>query len=233
MIKVLIVEDDPMVAKFHSHYLSQVDGFELIGIVKNGEECLNFLSKANVNLVLMDIFMPGIDGLQLLSQIRSLEYSVDVIVISAASDSARIKRALRNGAVDYLIKPFEFERFSTSLLNYKNRAMLMDEYENLNQEDLDKNVLYKEQAEGLVLPKGLDHNTLKMVWEKVVELNEPFTTEQMAAFIGISRVSIRKYLEFLTSLQILKLDLHRGAVGRPVYKYKCIDKSIHMIQHYF
>ncbi len=233
MIKVLIVEDDPMVAKFHSHYLSQVDGFELAGAVKNGDECLKFLSKTNIDLVLMDIFMPGIDGLQLLSQIRSLDYSVDVIVISAASDSTRIKKALRNGAVDYLIKPFEFERFSTALLNYKNRSMLMEEYESLNQEDLDKNVLYKEHAEGLVLPKGLDHNTLKMVWEKVVELNEPFTTEQMATLIGISRVSIRKYLEFLTSLQILKLDLHRGAVGRPVYKYKCIDKSIHMIQHYF
>lgn len=60
----------------------------------------------------------------------------------------------------------------------------------------------------MVLPKGLDHNTLKMVWEKLVEFNEPFTTEQMASMIVISHVSIRKYLEFLTSMQILKLDLH-------------------------
>ena len=50
--------------------------------------------------------------------------------------------------------------------------------------------------------------------------------------VGISRVSIHKYLEFLKSLHLLKLDLHRGSVGRPVYKYLCLDKQSDVLKAY-
>lgn len=59
-----------------------------------------------------------------------------------------------------------------------------------------------------------------------------FTTDEIASSAGISRVSIRKYLEFFKSLNVLSLELHRGSVGRPIYKYKCLDKSSSIINHY-
>ena len=59
-----------------------------------------------------------------------------------------------------------------------------------------------------------------------------FSTEEVSAKVGISRVSIRKYLEFLKNIGLLKLDLHRGSVGRPVYKYLCVDKKSDLLQVY-
>ena len=233
MIKVLVVEDDPMVAKFHEHYMSQIKGFELSDTARNGDEALQLLAIKKYDLVLLDIFMPGIDGLSLLGKIRSSNYDVDVIIISAARNSEAIQRALRNGAVDYIIKPFEFERFSLALLNYKNRRDMLEDQEMLKQEDLDKSILYKEPVIELSVPKGLDRNTLRSVWEAIVPIAGAFTTEELSSVVGISRVSIRKYLDFLKSLRILSLELHRGAVGRPVYKFKCIDTDINLVNHFF
>lgn len=233
MFRVLLVEDDPMVAKFHEHYLSQVKGFELTDKVRSGEEALEYLSKKQYDLILLDIFMPNMDGLELLHQIREKNMNVDVIVVSAARDNERIQLALREGAVDYIIKPFEFERFNIALTNFYKRKTLFDSKNEVQQEDLDNSILYKEQANELVIPKGLDRNTLKTVWQQVCSIDEVFTTEELASLVGISRVSVRKYLDFLKTLKVLSLELHRGSVGRPVYKYKCIDRNISLVGHYF
>lgn len=69
-IKVLIVEDDPMVAKFNRHYLEQVPGFEYAGWAATGDEARTMLEEQQVDLVLLDIYMPRVSGLQLLSALR-------------------------------------------------------------------------------------------------------------------------------------------------------------------
>ena len=70
MINVLVVEDDPMVAQLHEHYLSQIKGFELCGIARCGDDALNLLKARNYDLLILDVFMPSMDGLQLLAKIR-------------------------------------------------------------------------------------------------------------------------------------------------------------------
>lgn len=172
------------------------------------------------------------DGLQLLAKIREQEYDVDVIIVSAANDKDKIKAALRLGAFDYIIKPFEFERFNLALNNYKSRYNLVEEQSILKQDELDKTIIHQDTDVEVTLPKGLDKNTLNTVWSEIIKIDGMFTTEEISAKVGISRVSIRKYLEFLKSLKLLSLDLHRGSVGRPVYKYKCIDKNANIIDLY-
>lgn len=220
MIKVLVVEDDPMVGKLHEHYLTQIKGFQLCDIVRNSDEALKIMQTKEYNLVILDIFMPGMDGLQLL------------IIVSAANDKDKIKAALRLGAFDYIIKPFEFERFNLALNNYKSRYNLVEEQSILKQDELDKTIIHQDTDVEVTLPKGLDKNTLNTVWSEIIKIDGMFTTEEISAKVGISRVSIRKYLEFLKSLKLLSLDLHRGSVGRPVYKYKCIDKNANIIDLY-
>ena len=86
MINVLVVEDDPMVAQLHEHYLSQIKGFQLCDIANNGDVALKLLGKKSYDLLILDIFMPTMDGLQLLAKMRERGYFVVVIIVSADND---------------------------------------------------------------------------------------------------------------------------------------------------
>ncbi|OMF92100.1 response regulator [Paenibacillus sp. FSL R7-0337] len=236
-IRVLIVEDDPMVAKFNRHYLEQVAGFEYAGWAATGDEAMTMLEKEQVDLVLLDIYMPRVSGLQLLSALREQGSKVDIIVISAASDNASIRKALQNGAVDYLIKPFEFARFQAALSAYREDYKLMHK-EHLSQEQLDKLLRHslgteEEKTAALPLPKGLAEGTLESIWSTINLLESPvFSTEDISSHAPISRISVRKYLAFLTEAGILEMELSYGAVGRPVYMYKVRPEGHELIRKY-
>ncbi|HWR41966.1 response regulator [Sporomusa sp.] len=233
MIRVLIVEDDPMVAELNRRYLEQIDGFVLIAMARTVDEALGLLEKHDIDLVLLDIFIPGTNGLELLTQIREKGKDTDVIVVSAACDMHTIKKALRNGAVDYLIKPFEFERLNTALSDYRNQAVFMRNRDVMNQAELDRRILGREQQGQTELNKGLCRNTLNAVWENIrTAKGQSFTTEEMANSVGISRVSMRKYLDFLKQIDILSMEVVYGTVGRPVYRYRCINPESNIIKRY-
>lgn len=232
MINVLVVEDDPMVAQLHEHYLSQIKGFQLCDIARSGLEALKLLQNNRYDLLILDVFMPSMDGIQTLEKIRENKFDVDVIIVSAANDKDKIKQALRLGAVDYIIKPFEFERFNLALSNYQKRYAIVEEQDIIKQSELDKTIMCQEKEAFAALPKGLDKHTLSTVWNCIITFDGMFTTEEVSTKVGISRVSIRKYLEFLKTLHLLKLELHRGSVGRPVYKYLCVDKHSDLLNIY-
>ncbi|MGC5326069.1 response regulator [Brevibacillus sp. SYSU BS000544] len=236
MIKVVIVEDDPMVAQINKRYLEQVGGFDLLAVVSSADDMLKMLDSKEIDLLLLDIFMPGMNGLELLAEIRKLEKGIDVIVISAACDIPSIKNALRLGAVDYLIKPFEFERFSSALTAYREEVGYFEKQEVVSQEDLDKLILHKDQTVPQAqdeLPKGLTRKTLEKVWESILAYNgDEFTTEDLANRIGISRVSMRKYLQFLTEIGVLEMEVTYGTIGRPTYKHRCIQEKCDVIKRY-
>ncbi|PFN26002.1 response regulator [Bacillus cereus] len=229
MIKVLIVEDDPMVAMLNTHYLEQVGGFELVHAVKSVKEAIKVLEKSRVDLVLLDIFMPEEPGFELLMHIRNQEKEIDIMMISAVHDMGSIKKALQYGVVDYLIKPFTFERFKEALTVYREKLTFMKEQPKISQSELDSLILQKEKRAPAVtkeLPKGLTKQTLQLIWQKIESLNgQAFTTNEMAKLVGVSRVSIRKYVMFLTEIEVLENEMVYQHVGRPVSKLRCIDQN--------
>ena len=220
MIKVLIVEDDPMVAELNSHYLGQVEGFVLAGVVANGLEALDFLKETEVDLILLDIFMPRLNGLELLNQIRMTGQGIDIIMVTAARDSMSIQNSLRQGVVDYLVKPFQFERLHAALVAYRERSHLISQQENFNQDEIDHQILSKGTLAAGELPKGLDPETLHLVLEHIKNSNTSFTTEEMAGRVGMSRVSVSKYLKYLKQIGVLDGKLTYQSAGRPVNMYK-------------
>ncbi len=233
MIRVLIVEDDPMVAEFNRRYLEKVPGFVLVAIARSAKEALALLDKRNIDLLLLDVFMPGMNGLELLATIREKDRDVDVIIVSAASDNQTIKKALRYGAVDYLVKPFEFERLSKALTAYRDGVVFMRKQAVVNQTDLDHRILHRDLPGAAELPKGLDRNTLKKICQTLeAGAGETFTTEELAGRIGVSRVSARKYLKFLLKLELLELEVAYGYIGRPLYKYRYHGSRADALQKY-
>ena len=223
MIKVLIVEDDPMVAYLNEKYVRIFPEFEIIDKVENGEEALKVLKNKKCDLVILDVYMPKVDGLEVLRQIRREFIKVDVIFITAAKEHEVIDRALKLGAIDYLVKPFEFERLKESLKNYLVRHELMRNKGTIDQKDID--LLTKvDTSPKHSLPKGLQERTLKKIMD-VLESNKSsyLSADEVAELAGISRVTVRRYLEYQESVGVLKCETKYGTVGRPSYVYKILD----------
>ncbi len=233
MIRVLIVEDDPMVAEINKRYLEEIAGFALVGVAHSVNDALTYIDNEEIDLVLLDVYMPGKNGIELLTYIREEEKSIDVILITAASDVEKVQTALRFGVVDYLIKPFEFDRFKAAISSYREQFMLLHNQRHVNQKDIDEMLLSKEAkpAAGAPvhsLPKGLTKTTLQIVVSAIEEMGKtPFSTETIAEKTEISRVSIGKYLKFLKEIKVLEETITCG-IGRPVslYIYKAVNRSI-------
>ncbi|MFE8701540.1 response regulator [Cytobacillus sp. FJAT-54145] len=234
MIRVFIVEDDPMVAELNRRYLESIEGFKAVGTRPSVDAAKQFLKENEVDLILLDVYMPGEQGLALLPYIRQLEKKIDVILITAASDIETIQGALRFGAIDYLIKPFSFDRLKEALVSYQEKTQYVEYHPVLSQQELDEKILKKEKAHvSQQIPKGLTKHTLKIIWDELRRLGDrEFSTEDIAKLTGISRVSIRKYLNFLEEIEVLETRVCYGTIGRPINQYVYNEEKGKQIGYY-
>ncbi|QED49422.1 response regulator [Cytobacillus dafuensis] len=235
MIKVLIVEDDPMVAEINKLYLKDIPGFYLIGTASSAKEAITIIEENDIDLLLLDIYMSSETGIDLLKSLRSKDVCIDVILITAASDNETIQTAFRYGSFDYLIKPFTFDRFKQGLEQYRERTETLKQLNQLNQLEIDRQVLRIDNDKELKeFPKGLTKATLKLIFKEIITYDcKPFVTEDIALSLGISRVSVRKYLRFITDMGILEENEQYGSIGRPIFQYQICKEKEAQIDHFF
>lgn len=219
MINVLVVEDDPMVADLNRGYLKMIDGFALAGVLHNGFDALEFMDKHPVSLLLLDVFMPGLDGLSLLQEVRTRYPNVDVIMVTAARNSGDIQAALRLGAIDYIVKPFVFERFQSALTNYRERVILLSDEKELSQAAIDSRIFAKGSRAAKV-PKGIENETLQRIRAIVKQQDKPFDVQELVPVINLSRISLKKYLDYMVEIGDLYSELAYRGQGRPVTLYQ-------------
>src|ERR1700746_827932 len=104
--KILLVDDEPSMLRYIKTLL-EVDDYK-VETATTGEEALQRGEKGRQpDLVLLDVLMPGIDGLQTLEQLRQLQPGVKVVMLSCVADTRKVVHAMRLGAQDYLTKPFQ------------------------------------------------------------------------------------------------------------------------------
>lgn len=225
-INVLLIEDDPMVQEVNRQFIEQVNGFKVVEVASNGQEGLQKIRQCSPDLVIMDIFMPILDGIDTLYEIRKQQADVDVIVISAANDQKTIRKMIQNGAFDYLIKPFKFERLKQTLEKYYVFGTQQEKDNLLSQSELDKMMFQKDAASPSTigqmqetLPKGLNEATLRQIHDFLNIQSIALSAEEVADGIGIARVTARRYLDYLKGQGILHLDIQYGGIGRPINKY--------------
>ncbi|WP_088007177.1 response regulator [Indiicoccus explosivorum] len=237
MIKVLIVEDDPMVAQLNKNYLEQIDGFTVSGRAANTDEAVAHMARTKIDLMLLDVYLPGLNGIDFLTRIREQNQDIDVILITATSDNQQIQQSLRLGVIDYLVKPFEFGRFEEALTQYKQYHNRLRGTDKINQHEIDR--LFRKsssRSEKILntreLPKGLTKNTLAIINDVILsKAPDSFSTSEIADAAQISKVSIRKYLKFLSEIGYLEETLIYG-VGRPIYQYNLNESKSGQIDRY-
>ncbi|MGJ5912108.1 response regulator [Staphylococcus equorum] len=235
MLNILIVEDDPMVAQINQQFIKKIDDQTSVDIASNVKEAIKHIENKEIDLLLLDIYMPEENGLTFLKYIREQGYKIDAILITAATDIEEIQTAFRYGAVDYLIKPFDFERFQQSLLRYKKGLTFFNKTSSINQTDIDAEFLNKEVVDRdseLKLPKGVTEATLQVIIDKMKSFEEnEFSTDDISKRVNISRVSVRKYLKFLTDIEVLEESLNYG-IGRPINFYKVKKDNLQYLKGY-
>ncbi|MBO5491880.1 MAG: response regulator [Pyramidobacter sp.] len=224
-IDVLIVEDDPMVAAVHRQFIAEIPGFVVAGVVSSGRDALEFLEKHQVRLVILDIFLPGMDGVATLQKIRETNSTVGVIVVSASRDTNTVNAVLKAGAFDYIIKPFVFERIQTSLRAFEQLETRLNKgAAQIDQQELDQ-LLQKQQNELTSdenLPKGLNPQMLEQVIALLEASPAPMSAIETAQVLNVSRITARRYLEFLVSQRKAALELEYQKVGRPTNRYHLV-----------
>lgn len=228
MINVMIVEDDPMVRDINSKFLKKLNEFHLSKAVSGIAEAKKCISQYKIDLILLDLYLPKENGIDFLKWIRKEEIKIDVILITADKTSSMIQEAFRYGAVDYLIKPFTFERFKESLMNYKERYYSINSLDTLDQIVVDKHIFKnvqddeKDESEK-DLVKGINKYTYNLIWKEVDILGDEYaTSEEISEKSGVARVTVRRYLEFMESEGKVERLIEYGRIGRPQHKYRKI-----------
>ena len=225
-MKILMIEDEPLIQRIHQGYLHKIDAtYKIVGS-KDLDEARQYLKNDDIDLILLDIHLKGAHGLDLLSEIDRLTKVPDVIIISAATQSQFAQQALQAGVIDYLIKPFTFERFQQAILKWQQkRSMLQQEF--IDQASLD--ALFQPTVTNnptIEIEKGLSKDTLIQILNHLTNRQVSFTIQELATELSLSHVSIRKYIQFLEQHQILTSETIYLKVGRPHQRYHLQESQI-------
>jgi len=114
MKKILVVDDEQAICNMLKKFLTQ-KGYEAI-IALSGEEAISKVKQERPHVVLLDIRMPDMDGIETLKKIREIDKEVGVIMITAVNEEKTGKKCLELGAYDYIIKPFDLDYLETVLI---------------------------------------------------------------------------------------------------------------------
>lgn len=226
MFRVIIVEDDPMVASINRKYAEASEGFRVDAVFKGGADALEYLKDHTADLVILDYYTPQMNGEEFLDRMHAEGHTPSVIMVTSANNTEIVDRLLKRGVRDYLVKPFEYERFRASLERFRaSREMLGNGSPSLDQKDIDRLFTMRKAEEPAApeeLPKGMNQHTLLKVREWLSEnRDESFSSEQIAASVGLSRITIRRYVSYLAERGELESRIDYKTGGRPgiLYRY--------------
>jgi len=183
MIKVLLVEDEPLVRRgIRSMMPFQQFGMELAGEAASGEEALKVLEIMPIDLVFTDISMPGMDGLELIQILKKRYSHVRSVVLTCHQDFDFLQRALRLGAIDYIVKT-QLDDDSVIDLLRRVSSLIVSSTE-------------REQAH-LPIEIHADYEELTLRWEALIWLVDQGEFEQLAA-ISVTQLQPNVWESILT-----------------------------------
>jgi response regulator of citrate/malate metabolism len=227
VLDTLVVDDDYRVASVHAGFVEKVPGFRVVGEAHTAAEAIKLAQAHRPDLVLMDIYLPDGDGLQVARSLLDAPDSPIVMVVSAANDLAAIRGALQVGVVQYLVKPFTFATLAERLGAIRAaQSRLADWPEQANQADVDRMFALFRPAATDDSPAELARlaPTLRSVYDALAASDSGMSAAEVALDVGISRATAQRYLSQLEHTGTVRLDLRYGGTGRPEHRYTIIKR---------
>ena len=220
MIRVLVVEDEPVAAEAHRAYVDRTPGFTAVAVAGTGAAALETLARAPVDLVLLDMNLPDTHGIELCRRIRGAGADIDVLAVTSARELSTVRAAAAHGVVGYLLKPFTYAALRDRLSAYADyRVRLRGGGDATGQADVDRVLDSVRPSRSAALPKGMGRETLDAV---VTALRgaDGLSAAQTGALIGASRITARRYLEYLADAGLADRLPRYGGTGRPEFEYR-------------
>ena len=225
MYQVIIVEDDPMVAEIVRQYAEHNTELAIAGAFSNGRDALDYIRSHRVDLILLDYYMPVMDGREFLTKLRAEGFLADVIMVTAASEAHYVAELYSFGVSDYLIKPFDYNRFQTALKRFTVRRAAFSEDRAFSQEELDKVISPEGHRPSQMVDKGIHPVTLEIICSFLREhRNEKLSIEDIAKNVSLSRVTLRRYMNYLIDKNSVIGGVDYSTGGRPSAVYTYIGK---------
>ncbi|TXS38714.1 DUF7342 family protein [Streptomyces sp. OR43] len=219
MIEVLVVDDDVRVARINAAYVSKVPGFRVAAQAHSAADALAAVGERPVDLILLDHYMPDRTGLAVVRELRRLGHRTDVIMVTAARDVATVQEAMRQGALQYLVKPFTYAGLRTKLEAYAALRSSLESGGEAEQGEVDRLFGALWAAGEPDLPKGHSATTAELVRQALRGADGPLSAQEIAESAGMSRQTAQRYLKLLERSGRVRLTLRYGETGRPEHRY--------------
>lgn len=217
--RVVIVEDDRLLAGLNAKLVGELPDFEVVAVAHTASAGLREIEHHHPELLLLDVYLPDLNGLELLRRLRTMRTDVEVIAVTAARDLETVRRARMLGVRHYLVKPFTKADLHRRL-NEVQRALDMTEGNaDLDQRAVDL-MLGGGSDEAAVAPKNLSASSLHRVAALLEGAAGDMSSAEIADALGMSRVSARRYLDHLATIGRAEVAPRYGTVGRPENRYR-------------
>jgi response regulator of citrate/malate metabolism len=220
VIRVLVVEDEPVAADAHRAYVDRTAGFTTVAVAGSGAVALETLARVPVDLVLLDMNLPDTHGIELCRRIRGAGADIDILAVTSARELSTVRAAAAHGVVGYLLKPFSYEAMRDRLSAYADyRRRLRGGGQAGGQADIDRVLDTVRPVRSASLPKGMGQETMDKV-VAAVRGADGLSAAETAELIGASRITARRYLEHLADTGLAHRAPRYGGAGRPELEYR-------------
>lgn len=219
MYRVVIVEDDPMVSLLNRTFTEKDSRFRVVQTFSDGRSALDWLCQNPADLVILDVYMPLLTGTELLRALRAQAIPVDAIMVTAANDTASVDTLLKMGVVDYLVKPFTYERFQQALDTFCRHKEAVHG-QAVTQGELDK-LFAPPDGTSNSSPKGLQESTLKLIRDCLhAAPAQGLPSEAISKQTNLSVVTVRRYANYLVERGEACSAVNYDTGGRPCRLYQ-------------
>jgi len=202
--KILAVDDEKDIL-FTLEAVAEAAGFN-ITTTSLGTKALKYIKTEKFDLLMIDYHMPDINGLKLVKEIRKINKSIPVLVLTVDESLDLAEKFLNAGADDFANKPIR----TADLISRINLHL------NYN----DSKYYFPDNINRLDIPKGMSLKTLKIIYNYLNEIQSPKTIQEISNKTNLAYQTVHRYLNFLDEQNIARVELDYGKVGRPIHKYE-------------